>query len=357
MSLFTNFKLWMTRHHLENAPIIKCTATVVAVTIGVAGLTHYSGQSKTMPTKTDDNIIAVEENTFNEKPDVESNIETSQATRTSVTTTKAVTTVSTTKVETTAGIVQLAAKIQPQPAPKIVVETTTTTVAEEEPTTEETTEQSSTEATTSETEVTTTSTTIETTTTSTTTVSETTPSETTTTQKTEWVVFKPSTHYIHRNSCYWVNEECYEIENTEGIECRRCTECNPDMDILCEYVEPAPVYTGTSLDYVTEEERIYLCNTVAYEYGSDWVSLYDKACVVATVMNRVRDGGWTNGLPSTIYNVLTAPNQYNPIYATPYYASNVTQSCIDAVEYYFQHQNDFPHYTSFWGDGRYNYFR
>lgn len=177
----------------------------------------------------------------------------------------------------------------------------------------------------------------------------------------EYVVYKPSTHYIHRNTCHWVNAECYEIENTEGLECRCCSECNPDMDIVSEYVvQQTTVNNGDgyySLNFITEDERVYLCNTVGTEYGSDWVSLYDKACVVATIMNRVHDGGWTNGNPSTVYNVLTAPYQYNPNYAVPYYRSNVTQSCIDAVEYYFEHQEDFPHYTSFWGDGTYNYFR
>ena len=177
----------------------------------------------------------------------------------------------------------------------------------------------------------------------------------------EYIVYKPSTHYVHKNTCRWFNNECYEINSTEGIECKRCSECNPDIEIVTPYVEPAPqtpvvTASGSALDYVTELEYIYLCNTVGHEYGSDIVSIYDKACVVATVMNRVRDGGWTNGLPSTIYNVLTAPYQFNPSYATGYYHSCVTQSCKDAVNYYFAHQNEFPHYTSFWGDGRYNHF-
>lgn len=176
----------------------------------------------------------------------------------------------------------------------------------------------------------------------------------------EYIVYKPSTHYIHRSTCHWFDSECYEIQSTEGLECRRCTECNPDMEIITPYVEEPtqqPVVTGgAALDYITEEEYIYLCNTVGHEYGSDWVPIYDKASVVATVMNRVRDGGWSNGLPSTIYNVLTAPYQYNPNYATPYYHSCVTQSCKDAVDYYFAHQNEFPNWHSFWGDGRYNHF-
>lgn len=115
-------------------------------------------------------------------------------------------------------------------------------------------------------------------------------------------------------------------------------------------------YPSVANGYITEEERIFLCNTVGTEYGADWVSLYDKAMVVDTVMTRVEQGCWTNGLDSTVYNVLTAPNQYNPWYAEGYYHDCVTQSCIDAVEYYFQHRDEFPHYTSFWGDGVENHF-
>jgi hypothetical protein len=115
-------------------------------------------------------------------------------------------------------------------------------------------------------------------------------------------------------------------------------------------------YPSVANGYITEEERIFLCNTVGTEWGSDWVSLYDKAMVVDTVMTRVEEGCWTNGLESTVYNVLTAPNQYNPWYAEPVLHDNVTQSCIDAVEYYFQHRDEFPHYTSFYGDGVENHF-
>ena len=364
---FTKIKeiLRMKRHHLDQKkPVITFTASLVAATIGIAAISSYTGSMARNDDFNDNDIIAVEENTL-ESP--------SDATEpTVVTTSKAITTKGTTKttteettkakttstaastvvttVTTTATETHVAVKPQPKP----ITSTTTTTV---EPTTvEETTTNDSVETTT-EPETTTSKVSEETPITSTT-VAETTPPATTTAKKTEWVVYKPSTHYIHRNTCHWFNDECYEITSTEGLECRKCTECNPDMDIITPYSEPAPVSNGyNSLNYITEEERIYLCNTVGTEYGSDWVPIYDKACVVATVMNRVHDGGWTNGLPSTVYNVLTAPHQYDPAYAVPYYRSNVTQSCIEAVEYYFSHQGDFPHYTSFWGDGRYNYFR
>lgn len=179
----------------------------------------------------------------------------------------------------------------------------------------------------------------------------------------EYIVYKPSTHYVHKNTCRWFDSTCKEIDSTEGLECRRCSECKPDIEIITEYVVPTPPATvvntseHAALNYVTEDERVYLCNVVGSEYGSDWVSLYDKACVVATVMNRYYDGGWQGyGRANTIYNVITAPGQYNPAYAVNYYRYNVTESCIQAVDYYFENQDQFPHYTSFWGDGRYNHF-
>lgn len=192
---------------------------------------------------------------------------------------------------------------------------------------------------------------------------------TTTQQPEEYVVFKPSTHYIHRNTCHWFNDECIRIENTEGIECRRCSECHPDMEIITEYIEPTPTANSgqsqlgsdgqyhSALAYVTEEERIMLCNLVALEGGSNWISTYDKACIVCTVMNRYHDGGWSGGRANTIYNIITAPYQYAGGAGVSYYISNVNQGCIDAVDYYFDHQSDFPHYTSFWGDGSQNHFR
>lgn len=188
-----------------------------------------------------------------------------------------------------------------------------------------------------------------------------------------FIAYKPNTYYVHMSTCRWFDSSCYKIESTDDIEARKCSECNPDIEIINPYVEPEKPSTNVNPDggyplgsdglphaallYVTEEERIYLCNTVGAEYGSDWVSQYDKALVVAVVMNRLADGGWQGyGRANTIYNILTAPYQFNPAYAVAYYRSNVTQSCITAVDYYFENKDSFPHYTSFWGDGTRNHF-
>lgn len=126
---------------------------------------------------------------------------------------------------------------------------------------------------------------------------------------------------------------------------------------------PEPAVADTSTDSslpISEYERVLLCNVVANEYGSDWVSVYDKACVVATIMNRVADAQF----PSTIEGVLTQPYQFSGYWCSSSYYPTVTQSCIDAVNYYFEHSSEFPYYLYFDGghyaadgSGPYNYFR
>lgn len=184
----------------------------------------------------------------------------------------------------------------------------------------------------------------------------------------EYVVYKPSTHYIHKNTCHWCNSECYEISSTEGIEARKCSECNPDMEIITPYEEPAPTMTSTAIQ-VTDYEYVILCNLVAGEYGSDWVSTYDKGAVAATVIHRMWEGTrWTNGAAASIYNVIAAPYQYDGKYLSGSYSSRVTQSCKDAVTYALNNIHDYDYYcnpdgtsiymiNSFCGDGHYNWFR
>lgn len=120
--------------------------------------------------------------------------------------------------------------------------------------------------------------------------------------------------------------------------------------VQTEYQEP--VAYGSYNDYITDYEHILLANCVANEYGSDWVSVYDKACVVAVVMNRVNSDRW----PNTIESVLVQPDQFTGYWACGYYWDKTTQSCKNAVDYYFSHPDEFPYYTGFWGDGTYNHF-
>lgn len=158
------------------------------------------------------------------------------------------------------------------------------------------------------------------------------------------------------------------IATTQTIVTELEPELEPEPEVVAEpeptepYV-PEPAVADTSTDSglpISEYERVLLCNVVANEYGSDWVPIYDKACVVATVMNRVADSRF----PSTIEGVLTQPYQFSGYWCSSSYYSTVTQSCIDAVDYYFAHSSEFPYYLYFDGghyaadgSGPYNYFR
>lgn len=184
----------------------------------------------------------------------------------------------------------------------------------------------------------------------------------------EFLVYKPSTKYIHRSTCRWCKDDIVLIDNTNDIIARKCTECNPDIEIVNEYVEPVPetvaetepvteIVVETETEPVVEEttysisddERYYLASIVEHEAGSDWIGTYSKACVVAVVMNRVNSPNF----PDSIYGVLTQPSQFSGFY----FGNSPSQSCYDAVDYYFSHRSEFSTgILYFYGDGYNNYF-
>lgn len=103
---------------------------------------------------------------------------------------------------------------------------------------------------------------------------------------------------------------------------------------------------------ITESERVMLCNLVGREYGSDYVPIPEKAKVVAVVMNRVN----SSLFPNTIYEVLTQPYQFSGYIASDEYSYQVTDSVIEAVDYYFAHIEEFGDWLYFEGNGYLNYF-
>lgn len=113
-------------------------------------------------------------------------------------------------------------------------------------------------------------------------------------------------------------------------------------------VGDAPVGDYEPTDY----EKILLSNLVGREYGADWVSTYDKAKVVATVMNRVE----ADEFPDTICDVVSQHGQFDGYLPSDSYTYQVTDDCIAAVDYYFEHPDEFGDYKYFYGDGRNNYF-
>lgn len=118
---------------------------------------------------------------------------------------------------------------------------------------------------------------------------------------------------------------------------------------------PASVEESSGLP-ISDSDYILLCNAVAHEAGSYWISETEKAYVVEVIMNRVNDARY----PNTIAGVITQPYQFSGSSSYAYlgtYSGSVTDAVKNAVTYYFNNTGLFTQgYLSFTGDGYRNYF-
>ena len=200
---------------------------------------------------------------------------------------------------------------------------------------------------TTSTTTTTTSSTTSTTVLTTTTVSATTATETTT------IFEEKEKEEIVVDECEADTNEYEQSDNSES----ECNENQSNDECVEEVAENIVQPSGYITDYISESDYILLCNAVGHEYGSDWVSIQEKALVVEVIMNRVNSARF----PGTVYDVLTQPYQFSGAWGyvnLGCFSYQVTQSVKDSVLYYFQHPDEFTHgYLSFNGDGYRNYFR
>lgn len=147
-------------------------------------------------------------------------------------------------------------------------------------------------------------------------------------------------------------EPAFETSIPETEEPIELPETDPaSSEPVIESIESSVWYDENNKP-VSEDEFILLCNIVGHEYGSDYVSVPEKAKVVDVVMTRVREG-WADG---TIYGVLAQPYQFTGFCPSYEYAWNVTSSCKEAVYYYFNHENEFACNLYFYGSGGWNHF-
>ena len=163
----------------------------------------------------------------------------------------------------------------------------------------------------------------------------------------EYVVYKPSSYYIHRNTCRWNKDDAYRIDNTEGIEARRCSECNPDMEIINEYVEPKYTYTP-----ISDSDRYYLAVMLSHEC-SPRASVEHNATAVACMFNRIRDG-WSSSIYDAIQTGCTPWWGGGSLSSYGLYGD--TDYCYAAIDYYLSHSDEYTwqHSWKASGDGVHN---
>ena len=159
----------------------------------------------------------------------------------------------------------------------------------------------------------------------------------------KYIVFKPSTHYIHRSTCRWCDNSCQKITDTKNIQARLCTECNPDIEVVNPYIvvttapkKTEPKQTTTTTTSVTTSEvseEVEVSNTYRLPYilsDSDWNDICKVVCnetgycgekqqkaVANTIFNRIiwaSKYGNYNPYPTDVYHIVRQKNQYNAIY-------------------------------------------
>ena len=104
---------------------------------------------------------------------------------------------------------------------------------------------------------------------------------------------------------------------------------------------------------ITEQEWTLIANVVSHEAGSKWIGEYERTCIVAAIMNRVKDPRF----PNTIDAVLHQPYQF---FNVPYYRvdySGIGYEPIDnAIRAYFSGKYNCGNINSWSGNGRNNSF-
>lgn len=89
----------------------------------------------------------------------------------------------------------------------------------------------------------------------------------------EYLIYKESTHYIHKNTCRWNKGDAYRVDDVTGLEARLCGECNPQCEGYVEYSEPTP--STDNMTYVKHFTRgTYYCYGCE-KYGGSGRYLYD----------------------------------------------------------------------------------
>ena len=160
----------------------------------------------------------------------------------------------------------------------------------------------------------------------------------------EYVIYKPATHYIHMNTCRWAESgDVYRIENTEGIEARKCSECNPPMEIIAEYIEPVP--EPGELTYVKHFTRGTYYAYGGPRKGGSQRQLIDCSIGDGTVKGSIassylyRNYGYNyNGKRTMVYLEIEGYSQMSGYY----YLDDCDAGNSNVIDFFFLYESNCP---------------
>lgn len=160
----------------------------------------------------------------------------------------------------------------------------------------------------------------------------------------EYVIYKPATHYIHMNTCRWAESgDVYRIENTEGIEARKCSECNPPMEIITEYIEPVP--EPGELTYVKPFTRGTYYAYGGPRNGGSQRQLIDCSIGDGTVKGSIASSylyqnyGYNyNGKRTTVYLEIEGYSQMSGYY----YLDDCDAGNSNVIDFFFLYESNCP---------------
>lgn len=160
----------------------------------------------------------------------------------------------------------------------------------------------------------------------------------------EYVIYKPATHYIHMNTCRWAESgDVYRIENTEGIEARKCSECNPPMEIIAEYIEPVP--EPGELTYVKPFTRGTYYAYGGPRNGGSQRQLIDCSIGDGTVKGSIASSylyqnyGYNyNGKRTTVYLEIEGYSQMSGYY----YLDDCDAGNSNVIDFFFLYESNCP---------------
>lgn len=194
--------------------------------------------------------------------------------------------------------------------------------------------------------------------TATTTSSTTKPAETTTTTTTKATTTTPETTSTSETTTTTIAPVTEVTTETTTVPTEAVTEAPTEQPIYeYSWSSDGEYWYFEPSGWVIDNQSYYvLCNCVANEAGSNWISTYNKALVCEVIFNRLNGWGY-----NSVYDVVSAPNQFtgsgNYVNLNEY-SYKVNDDVISAVAFYCSYSEIFNEgYYYFTGDGYQNHFR